>query len=322
MKKVVVNTSQQKEPRNFPQWCSLKNSLPAATKQTIDLLLKQSGTKDCQLAESKLSTLTYLFLDRQNISDLSPLASLSNLTQLYLGANQIVDLQPLAGLDRLITLDLSGNQIVDLKPLAGLDNLITLDLSGNQIDDLQPLAGLISLTTLYLSSNQILDLKPLVDLINLTELYIDGKKMGYFPTTLDRHEAPFVKTDICDEIEANGECVRCGIVEDMSLTLVELALRFGLIFTPSLYEEISQSQAKILVKKILREIYIPETEALALASRFLNCFDAENTRYYTNCDYQGKDGIAWDSATECMFDIGILALGKLQSGCLWIAFDD
>jgi internalin A len=67
---------------NFSQWCSLKNSLPAATKQTIDLLLKESGTKDCQLAESKLSSLTYLFLDRQNISDLSPLASLNNLSQL------------------------------------------------------------------------------------------------------------------------------------------------------------------------------------------------------------------------------------------------
>jgi hypothetical protein len=45
---------------NFAQWCSLKNSLPATTKQI------------------------YLFLDNKNISDLSLLASLSNLSQLYL----------------------------------------------------------------------------------------------------------------------------------------------------------------------------------------------------------------------------------------------
>jgi internalin A len=69
---------------NFAQWCSLKNSLPATTKQTVDLLLKESGTRDFQLAESKLISLIYLFLDNKNISDLSLLASLSNLSQLYL----------------------------------------------------------------------------------------------------------------------------------------------------------------------------------------------------------------------------------------------
>ena len=58
---------------SFVQLCSLKNSLPAATKHTIDILLKKAGTEDCQLADAKLSSLIDLNLENDRLSDLQPL---------------------------------------------------------------------------------------------------------------------------------------------------------------------------------------------------------------------------------------------------------
>ena len=141
----------------FTQWCEEKGNLPAASKLTVDLLLKEVNTADCKLANTKLLKLTHLDLYHSNISNLEPIASLSNLT----------------------SLDLIGNQISDVKPLAGLSNLTYLALSENKISDIQPLAGLSNLTYLSLGKNQITDVKPLVSLINLTDLRLrDNKFVG------------------------------------------------------------------------------------------------------------------------------------------------
>jgi Leucine-rich repeat (LRR) protein len=84
--------------KTFAQWCQQRNSVPAATKLTIDVLLKEANTKNCKLANSRL----------KNISNLS------------IFENKISDLQPLSGLTKLESLDLRGNKIRDLAPLIGL----------------------------------------------------------------------------------------------------------------------------------------------------------------------------------------------------------
>jgi internalin A len=75
--------------KSFMQWCQQKNTLPIATSRTIDLLLQKAGTKNCPGADSKLRSLTELDLDRNQILDIKPLASLSKLTNLWLYSNQI-----------------------------------------------------------------------------------------------------------------------------------------------------------------------------------------------------------------------------------------
>jgi Leucine-rich repeat (LRR) protein len=71
---------------------------------------------------SSLINLTWVDLDHNKITDLSPLASLTNLTFLYLQNNQITDVSPLASLTKLIWLDLQYNKITDVSPLASLTN--------------------------------------------------------------------------------------------------------------------------------------------------------------------------------------------------------
>jgi internalin A len=80
---------QQPKPKSFAGWCQQKESVPADTRQTIDVLLKKAGTKDCQKADTKLRNLTSLNLDNNQIIDVKPLAGLTNLTDLWLERNQI-----------------------------------------------------------------------------------------------------------------------------------------------------------------------------------------------------------------------------------------
>src|SRR6476646_9478784 len=98
-------------PRRFVDWCLDKAKLTSDTRHTVDVLLQEARTQDCQQADNKLSTLTSLDLSNNQIADLQPLSSLTNLTILILSNNQIADLQPLSSLTHLTTLDLSNNQI-------------------------------------------------------------------------------------------------------------------------------------------------------------------------------------------------------------------
>src|SRR6476620_11208250 len=97
--------------RTFADWCRQKADLSPETKHTVDLLLEQAGSNDCDVADRKLSSLTELFFRGNQIGDIKPLASLTNLIRLYLNYNKIGDIKPLASLTNLIRLDLGGNPI-------------------------------------------------------------------------------------------------------------------------------------------------------------------------------------------------------------------
>ena len=165
------------KPQSFAQLCIQKKSVPADTRHTIEVLLKEAGTNNCQQADAKLRNLDSLQLTRNQIIDVKPLAGLSNLTDLWLTSNQIVDVKPLAGLSNLTNLYLGNNKIFDVKPLAGLSNLYILALDRNKIVAVKPLAGLRNLYFLALDENKIVDVKPLVGLRNLTNLYLYGNQI-------------------------------------------------------------------------------------------------------------------------------------------------
>lgn len=125
--------------------------------------------------EYDIATTTELNLSDKNVTDdvVKQIAQLTNLTRLYLDKNPISNLTPLAGLKNLTTLSLYECQITYIMPLAGLTNLETLLISNNQISDITPLRGLKKLETLYLHDNQISDITPLSGLTGLGELNLD-----------------------------------------------------------------------------------------------------------------------------------------------------
>jgi Leucine-rich repeat (LRR) protein len=68
--------------RTFADWCRQKADLSPEAKHTVEVLLKEAGTTECDAANQKLSSLTGLDLDNNQISDIKPLESLTNLTVL------------------------------------------------------------------------------------------------------------------------------------------------------------------------------------------------------------------------------------------------
>ena len=119
--------------RTFAHWCRQKADLSPEAKYTVEVLLKEAGTTECEAANQTLSSLPGLVLDNNQISDIKPLESLTNLTLLVLDNNQISDIKPLESLTNLSGISLEKNQISDIKPLESLTNLIEIRLSGNTI---------------------------------------------------------------------------------------------------------------------------------------------------------------------------------------------
>ena len=125
-----------------------------------------------------LTALTHLELHNNSITDISPLRNMTALTTLYLSNNSITDISPLEGLTSLTHLYLVNNSITDISPLEGLTSLPSLYLSNNSITDISPLRNMTALTTLELDDNSITDVSPLEDLTNLEHVFLSGNPIS------------------------------------------------------------------------------------------------------------------------------------------------
>jgi internalin A len=169
----IASTPQQPKVKSFAEWCEQKNTVSAAVKNTIEVLLKKAETNHCQLADANLNKInTSVFaLNYNKISDLRPLANLSNLNSLSLSYNDISDLRSLAELSGIVRLYLSNNKITNIEPLAtignrsdggvllrkwvGVASRYTMDLENNQIRDVTALGNLKYPPDLNLKNNPI-----------------------------------------------------------------------------------------------------------------------------------------------------------------------
>ena len=158
-------------------------SIPSTFAQLTNLqLLWLQGNQITDISSlANLTTVSELSLalsDNQ-ITDISSLANLTNpnLRDLWLQNNQIRDVSPLENMTMLTSLSLGGNQIRDVSPLENLTNLGGLWLQRNQIRDLSPLENMTILTSLSLGGNQITDLSPLESMTMLTHLWLSDNQI-------------------------------------------------------------------------------------------------------------------------------------------------
>ena len=130
------------------------------------------------------TNLNTLHLDRNQISNLSPLTGLIGLRALFLYHNPVSDISPLKGLKNLRDLHLTNTPVSDLSPLAKLTTLRTLYLGDRPTypntlsEDLSPLAGLVNLTRLGMHNFNGSDLSPLAGLVNLERFGFDGHEVS------------------------------------------------------------------------------------------------------------------------------------------------
>ena len=127
--------------------------------------------ENARITHEEMLTLTELFADNREITDLTGLETATNLRDLALRDNLISDLTPLASLTRLTQLALNNNAILDISPLASLTDLREIGIHHNLVSDLSPLAGLIRLEVIGMSDNPLADLAPLSGLISLRNFH-------------------------------------------------------------------------------------------------------------------------------------------------------
>ena len=93
------------------------------------------------MTDSNIESVTRLYLGNKNISKISGIEYFNVLTYLNLERNQISDISPLGNdnLNSLVQLYLRGNRIIDLAPLSNLENLRSLSLANNSFTDITPI---------------------------------------------------------------------------------------------------------------------------------------------------------------------------------------
>ncbi|MCL1831706.1 MAG: leucine-rich repeat domain-containing protein [Oscillospiraceae bacterium] len=76
-----------------------------------------------------------------------------NVTHLWLERNRLTDITPLESLEKLVFLNVNSNHITSIEPIVGITTLADLRALRNDISDILPLAELENLITLYIGFN-------------------------------------------------------------------------------------------------------------------------------------------------------------------------
>ena len=135
------------------------------------------GVSDAaDVTAAHLAAITTLNLSGKSITSLKPgdFSGLTSLRWLDLGGNSISDVSALKNLTSLGTLSLGGNSISDISTLENLTSLVFLSLRYNSISDISALENLTSLTNLDLQNNSISNISALENLTLLRNLNLSA----------------------------------------------------------------------------------------------------------------------------------------------------
>ncbi|XP_017563840.1 leucine-rich repeat-containing protein 61 isoform X1 [Pygocentrus nattereri] len=115
-----------------------------------------TGLLKSRTGEFDLESILFLKLKSLGIYDLGCIGECINLERLDLSGNNITNITPLASLRLLVVLNLSANRISNLEPIASCESLQSLNVAGNLVsstDGLHALKTLRKLESIRLKDN-------------------------------------------------------------------------------------------------------------------------------------------------------------------------
>lgn len=120
-----------------------------------------------------------LNLAGKNITNLAGLELFADkgIEWIYLDWNQITDMSVLEKFTSLTKISASGNQITNIGFLQNLHNLENINFSNNAITDITSIGNLSNLKYIYLDNNQITDITAISNLQNLREISVSGNQI-------------------------------------------------------------------------------------------------------------------------------------------------
>jgi serine/threonine protein kinase len=157
--------------------------------------------------------LTWLQLDDNIISDITPLKTLTGLIYIDLRENGVESLSSLSSMAELQALFVSDNPVRDLTPLQSLESLRVLRLSRTKVTDLTPLKALPKMRSLCLDGTAVSDYTPLqsMNLRHLTVSNINDIEVLKSLTTLKRLTIYGSKLSPDQDLELRAALPNCEI---------------------------------------------------------------------------------------------------------------
>lgn len=164
------------EMKTFASWCVLKEKRDFVLENdalTVEALLNVEGRKNCVEADRHLNALLKMKIKNAGLKSLKPLSAFKQLISLDLDKNDLTDLTPLKDLNNLVHLYLSQNpNLTNLGPLSQLSKLEVLTVRQAKVKDLLPLKNLFNLKILHLDINQVETLAALSEIKGLSNLTV------------------------------------------------------------------------------------------------------------------------------------------------------
>ncbi len=123
------------------------------------------------ITDVDMAGLSILEAWHSGIASIQGLEYATNLTYLNLNGNQISDMSPVTGLTKLTHLDIWDAPINDISFVSGLTNLTFLSAGGNDVSDMSAVAGLTKLTSLSLECSQVSEVSGISEMKNIEYLF-------------------------------------------------------------------------------------------------------------------------------------------------------
>lgn len=114
------------------QDCNIEDISALQKMDLHDLTLEGTKVKSIPILSKNIEE---LWLDNNQIDDISSLKDLKNLYRLMLNNNKIRNIEPLRHLKKLVDLEIQDNYVQDIEPISSLPKLMDLDVRGNPIKD-------------------------------------------------------------------------------------------------------------------------------------------------------------------------------------------
>ncbi|MBC1953651.1 LPXTG cell wall anchor domain-containing protein [Listeria welshimeri] len=132
------------------------------------------------VTQSDLNKVTYVNIQgygKEPIKSIEGMQYLNELSYLSLDGNQVSDLTPLTNASKLTYLTLSDNNVSDVSSLKNLSKVYLIGLKNNQVEDISSLSNLTALKYLYLNSNKLSDLSAIANLTTLDILEVKNQQV-------------------------------------------------------------------------------------------------------------------------------------------------
>lgn len=204
-----AETGESNKKRIFESDLQAITQAPGGT----SLKLSGKGIKDLSGLELFANyNITWIFLDWNEIEDISVIENFKNLTKISFSGNNVKNISPLATLENLSSITAINNQIETIEQLGNLKRIENINLDGNKIENISVVTEWENLVDMSFQNNNILSIPDFSNLKKLKQINLSSNKLETISTMGSVEKLEKI------EIDSNNLTSLDGIQNNLSIT--------------------------------------------------------------------------------------------------------